>query len=76
MYQGTVTSRTEKQRISLSSERTVLDIHSNGISCLILECEIDVVLHTIFSLISLLYFSISLLEKMLVLRRNSNHKVS
>ena len=70
-----VSCRTEKKRISLRSERFVLNIDSNSVCSLVLECECNIVLHTILCLISRFHFSICLLEKMLMLWRNSNNKI-
>ena len=72
---GTVTCRTEKKRISLSSERSVLHIHSHSVSSLVLESESDIVLHTVLLLVLSLHLSISLLEKMLMLWRDSHNEV-
>ena len=71
-----MTCRTEKKRVSLSSERLVLNINSDSVSSLVLESESDIILHTILSLISSLNLSISLLKKLLVLRRNSHDQIS
>ena len=67
--------RTEKERISLCSERLVVYINSDCISCLVLECEGNVILDTVLSLILSLHFCVNLLEKLLVLRRDCNHKI-
>ena len=71
-----MTCRTEKKRVSLSPERIVLNINSDSVSSLVLESESDIILHTILSLISSLNLSISLLKKLLVLRRNSHDQIS
>ena len=71
-----MTCRTEKKSISLSSERLVININSDSVSSLVLESESDIILHTILSLISSLNLSISLLKKLLVLRRNSHDQIS
>ena len=71
-----MTCRTEKQSISLSSERLVINVNCNSVGSLVLESESDIILHTILSLISSLDLSICLLEKLLMLRRNSHHKIS
>ena len=73
--EGTVSCRTEKEGVSLSSERLVLHVYSDSVSSLILEGECDVVSYAILSLISGLHFSISLLKEVLVLRRNGNDEV-
>ena len=75
MDEGTVTGRTEKERVGLCPERLVFHIHSHSVGSLVLECESDVVCHAIFSLVCILDFFISLLEKMLVLRRDGHNKI-
>ena len=70
-----MTCRTEKKRISLSSERVILNIYSNCIGSLVLESECNVVLHTILGLISSLHFSISFFKQLLMLWGNSDNKI-
>ena len=70
-----VSCRTEKERVSLCSERLVLYVYSHCVSSLVLECECDVVCNAILSLVCSLDLSISLLEEVLVLWRDSHDEV-
>ena len=67
--------RTEKKRVCLCSERFVIHIYSDCVRSLVLECEGDIVLHTILCLISRFHFSICLLEEMLMLRRDGHNEI-
>ena len=68
--------RTEKKRIGFGSERLVIDIYGNRIGSLVLESEGNVVLYAISCLICFLHLNINFFEKLLVLRRDCNHKIS
>ena len=67
--------RTEKKSVSLCTERLVVHVNSYCICGLVLECESDIVLHTILCLVCFLNLCICLFEKLLMLRRDSHDKV-
>ena len=70
-----VSCRTEKERVCLCSERLVLHVYCDSVCSLVLEGEGDVVGNSVLRLVSGLHFSISLLEEVLVLRRDGNDEV-
>ena len=67
--------RPEQKLAVLRTERLVLHIHGDSISCLILERERNIVLNAIFLLVSSLHLFQCSLEKWLELRRNSENHI-
>ncbi len=67
--------RTEKEGVSLSPERLVLNVYRHCVGSLVLECERDVVFHSILGLVCLLDLGICLFEEVLMFRRNRHDKV-